>query len=207
MADETKTPITDAEVESVQGGYGGWEQYAKGTFVNMGNYILYKIAPGDALSGIALRFGVTPSVAGGIVADAVLAFAQKYPQTEIKYLEASPVDLCKMLQNGIIEVAVLKTVGDIPQNVNLLCVQTAPTVAIYKPGAGLLDEGKKDTVTIKGRVEVTGTVNLILCDGATLIAWKGITVPKGATLNIYGQSAGTGRLTIEKPTTVRRTPL
>ena len=59
MADETKTPITDAEVESVQGGYGGWEQYAKGTFVNMGNYILYKIAPGDALSGIALRFGVS----------------------------------------------------------------------------------------------------------------------------------------------------
>lgn len=62
MADEVKTPISDADVESVQGGYGGWEQYAKGTYVVMGNYLLYKIAPGDALSGIALRFGVTPEM-------------------------------------------------------------------------------------------------------------------------------------------------
>ncbi len=59
MADEIKTPITDAEVESAQGGYGGWEQYAKGTYTRNGNYILYRIAAGDALSGIAIRFGVT----------------------------------------------------------------------------------------------------------------------------------------------------
>lgn len=60
MADENKTPISDAEVESAQGGYGGWEQYAKGTYTRNGNYILYRIAAGDALSGIAIRFGVTP---------------------------------------------------------------------------------------------------------------------------------------------------
>lgn len=96
-----------------------------------------------------LRVGVTPSVSGGgIIADVLLDFAQKYPQTEIKYLEAGPADLCKMLQNGIIEVAVLKTVSDLPENVRLLCVQTIPTVALYKPGAGLLDKVKKDSVTI-----------------------------------------------------------
>ena len=44
--------------------------------------------------------------------------------------------------------AVLKTVSDLPENVRLLCVQTIPTVALYKPGAGLLDKGKKDSVTI-----------------------------------------------------------
>ena len=60
MADEVKTPISDEEVESVQGGAGPWQNYAKGTYVQNGNYILYKIAPGDALSGIAIRFGVTP---------------------------------------------------------------------------------------------------------------------------------------------------
>ena len=60
MADEIKTPISDAEVESAQGGAGTWEQYAKGTYTRNGNYVLYKIAPGDALSGIAIRFGVTP---------------------------------------------------------------------------------------------------------------------------------------------------
>ena len=42
-------------------------------------------------------------------------------------------------------------------------------------------------VTITDRITVTGTVNLILCDGATLTASRGITVSYGNTLNIYGQ--------------------
>ena len=50
-------------------------------------------------------------------------------------------------------------------------------------------------VTISGRIEVTGTVNLILCDGATLTATQGLHVSTGVTLNIYGQSDGTGGLT------------
>ncbi len=54
-------------------------------------------------------------------------------------------------------------------------------------------------VQIGGRVTVAGTVNLILCDGATLTASKGITVASGNTLNIYPGStkstvAGMGRL-------------
>ena len=49
------------------------------------------------------------------------------------------------------------------------------------------------------RLVVSGTVNLILCDGATLIARKGITVTSGNTLNIYAGSIdetilGTGKL-------------
>ena len=48
-------------------------------------------------------------------------------------------------------------------------------------------------LTISGRITVNGTVNLILCDGATLKASAGITTT-GATLNIYAQSAGTGAL-------------
>ena len=106
-----------------------------------------EIASGFSGQKGTLRLGVTPSVADGI-GDIVLDFAQKYPQTEIKYLEASAADLCKMLQNGVIEVAVLKTMGALPENVKLLGVQTAPTVALYKPGAGFLDKGKKDSVTI-----------------------------------------------------------
>ena len=54
-------------------------------------------------------------------------------------------------------------------------------------------------VTIDDRITVTGTANLILCDGATLIARKGITVTSGNTLNIYAGSIdetilGTGKL-------------
>ena len=41
------------------------------------------------------------------------------------------------------------------------------------------------TTTISSRITVTGTVNLIILDGATLTAEKGITVSDGNTLNIY----------------------
>ena len=57
MANEMK--INDNELENVTGGAGGWEKYAKGTYVNYGNYIVYTVASGDVLSGIAPRFGVT----------------------------------------------------------------------------------------------------------------------------------------------------
>ncbi len=59
----------------------------------------------------------------------------------------------------------------------------------------------KDDVSISqygnNRITVSGTVNLILCDGATLTAPLGITVADGSTLNIYAQSEGTGKLMIE----------
>ena len=48
--------------------------------------------------------------------------------------------------------------------------------------------------TITDRITVSGTVNLILCDDCTLTASKGITVSVNNALNIYGQSAGTGKL-------------
>lgn len=52
-------------------------------------------------------------------------------------------------------------------------------------------------VTIADRITVSGTVNLILCDGKTLTASKGITVNSENTLNIYAQSEdeGSGALT------------
>ena len=57
MSDEVK--INDSELEGVAGGAGNWQQYAKGTYVNYGNYVVYTVASGDVLSGIAIRFGVT----------------------------------------------------------------------------------------------------------------------------------------------------
>ena len=49
------------------------------------------------------------------------------------------------------------------------------------------------------RVEVTGSVNLILCDGATLTSYLGIEVPTGNSITIWGQSGGTGRLNVIWP--------
>ncbi len=51
--------INDSELEGVAGGAGGWQKYARGTYVNYGNYLVYTVTGGDVLSGIALRFGVT----------------------------------------------------------------------------------------------------------------------------------------------------
>ena len=48
--------------------------------------------------------------------------------------------------------------------------------------------------TISDRIEVTGNVSLILTDGATLTASAGIHVPETASLDICGQSGGTGKL-------------
>ena len=52
----------------------------------------------------------------------------------------------------------------------------------------------KDKLTISSRVGITGIVCLLLCDGAELIAEKGICVSSGNTLVIYGQSINSGVL-------------
>ena len=61
------------------------------------------------------------------------------------------------------------------------------------------------------RIRITGDVNLILCDGAELNAPKGVGVPTGASLTIWGQNEpyavpdtteqtfGTGKLTVTGP--------
>ena len=56
MSDEVR--IHDAELEEVSGGGSGWD-CANGSFVNYGNYIVYTVARGDVLSGIAPRFNVS----------------------------------------------------------------------------------------------------------------------------------------------------
>ena len=52
----------------------------------------------------------------------------------------------------------------------------------------------KGNVTFGPRIEMSGEVNLILCDGATLTAPMGIEVAEDNILNIYGQSGDTGTL-------------
>ena len=71
---------------------------------------------------------------------------------------------------------------------------------VVTAGTTTFEDGKwyvvKDTtVTVDDRINVNGTVNLILCDGTTLIASNGITVTESNSLTIYGQSEGTGTLT------------
>ena len=55
---------------------------------------------------------------------------------------------------------------------------------------------KENNVEIAERITVSGDVNLIIYDGATLEAIKGISVREGSSLTIYGQTGGTGKLEI-----------
>ena len=50
---------------------------------------------------------------------------------------------------------------------------------------------------ISERVEVSGAVNLVLCDGVTLTAEKGIHVTGENSLTIYGQEVGGGKLEVK----------
>ena len=52
----------------------------------------------------------------------------------------------------------------------------------------------KGDVTISDRIKISGDVQLILTDGCTLNAEKGINLPESSTLSICGQSGGTGIL-------------
>ncbi len=56
MPNEVK--LSESELMEATGGQNGW-QYAKGSFVSYGNRIVYTVAAGDTLPGIAIRFGVT----------------------------------------------------------------------------------------------------------------------------------------------------
>lgn len=51
-----------------------------------------------------------------------------------------------------------------------------------------------NAVTISGKLNVTGHVNLILCDGKRLTAEKGIEVANNKSLTIYGQTSQSGKL-------------
>lgn len=63
-----------------------------------------------------------------------------------------------------------------------------------------LESGKwyvvRENVTVSS-LAVSGTVNLILCDDATLTVEGAFTVPTDATLNVYWQTTGDGKVTAE----------
>ena len=81
-------------------------------------------------------------------------------------------------------------------------VVTATQESLTEPAKafpGALDSGwyvisSDQTVSDRITVPAGSTVNLLLCDGATLTCSEGIGVAYGATLNIYGQKGNTGKL-------------
>ena len=70
------------------------------------------------------------------------------------------------------------------------CTPITSTTTNLAPGWYAVDAD----VTMTGRITVSGNVNLILCDGATLNATNGVQVAGSNSLTVYGQAKGTGAL-------------
>lgn len=105
---------------------------------------------------------------------------------------------------GVYEPTGGKTGTEIPENTGVTYIgadgseHTCETFTELTEAPDSLPEG---WYVVKGKVDVTrhnlfasGTVNLILCDGAELNLSLGLHVYGNAVLNIYGQSGGTGKL-------------
>ena len=82
---------------------------------------------------------------------------------------------------------------DIPQE--MVVVENGSTA--WNGGDGDIWYVVTENVEIGERVEVSGAVNLVLCDGVTLTVEKGIHVTGENSLTIYGQEAGDGKLEVK----------
>ena len=76
------------------------------------------------------------------------------------------------------------------QNADCIPVEDSTEAVTWNAGWYVVNS----SVTISEPVTVSGEVNLILADGCTLTAEKGIVVTTGNSLTIYAQSGGTGTL-------------
>ena len=47
--------INEKELNEVSGGYGNWQQYAKGSYVNYGQYIVYTVVARSASVSLCSR--------------------------------------------------------------------------------------------------------------------------------------------------------
>ena len=85
-----------------------------------------------------------------------------------------------------------KTVVDTENSSTSCSVVTAETTEWEDNGWYVVSSD----VTIADRITASGNVSLILSDGATLTAEKGITVMAADSLTIYGQSSDTGAIVV-----------
>lgn len=108
-----------------------------------------QIASGFSGEKGMLRLGASPAVNKKEIQRALLGFVREYPQTEVRLLLARSAELYKMLQNGIVEVAFAYGLQELPENVELVYSVENPMMAVYRPGAGLLDKIKKETVSVR----------------------------------------------------------
>ena len=98
-----------------------------------------EIASGFGGTKGTLRIGITSSFENGRLLDALTAFADRYPDAEIKVYEAEFPDLVKKLQNGKVEAIFVRPIRSDVENLEVLYAHPDTLVAAYRPGAFFAD--------------------------------------------------------------------
>src|SRR5574344_2192780 len=102
------------------------------------------------------------------------------------------IDLYAQWQNGVNYVNVTVSGGKVSTSSALCTSYQTVTSSTSAMSDGWYVVNSNENVS--GSITISGTVNLILCDGYTLTVTDGIRCLEGSTLNIYGQSNNTGTL-------------
>ncbi len=94
-----------------------------------------EIASGFGGTKGTLRIGISSSFENERILDALVAFSDRYPDTEIKVFEADLSELLKKLQNGQVEAIFVRLIKNDAQNLDVLYTHPDTLVAAYKDGA------------------------------------------------------------------------
>ena len=94
-----------------------------------------EIASGFGGTKGTLRIGISSSFENERILDALVAFSDRYPDTEIKVFEADLSELLKKLQSGQVEAIFVRLIKNDAQNLDVLYTHPDTLVAAYKDGA------------------------------------------------------------------------
>ena len=103
-----------------------------------------EIASGYGGTKGTLKIGITSSFENARLLDTLVAFADRYPETQIRVYEAELEELLKKLQNGKVEAIFVRPIKSDAENLEVLYTHPDTLAAVYKPGAFFADEPEPD---------------------------------------------------------------
>ena len=95
-----------------------------------------------------LRIGISSSFENERLMDALLAFSERYPDTEISVFEADVPELLKKLQNGQVESIFVRLIRNDAENLDVLYTHPDTLIAAYRDGA-FFEGDRSETVSLQ----------------------------------------------------------
>ena len=95
-----------------------------------------------------LRIGISSSFENERLMDALLAFSERYPDTEISVFEADVPELLKKLQNGQVEAIFVRLIRNDAENLDVLYTHRDTLIAAYRDGA-FFEGDRSETVSLE----------------------------------------------------------